>query len=72
MKKPLRYKKYEGTAEYDDIDDTYFGHVVDTRVTGLSIAEYCASTQQGLTIEFQKTVDTLIELKYLDDKGTQV
>lgn len=57
--KSLRYKGVEGTAYYDTDDNTYYGNVVCGLVAEQT--EYCAATQQGLIIEFQKTVDRLKE-----------
>lgn len=57
--KSLKYKNWEGTAYYDSTDEMYYGNVVCELPAEQT--EYCAATQQGLIIEFQKTVDRLKE-----------
>ena len=53
MNNRLKYKGFEGTVEYSEADDCWFGKVLG--IDGLSM--YFGNTLEGLKRDFQEAVD---------------
>lgn len=63
---PYIYQGYRGSATYDDIEDLWFGKVINS---GVDLVPYEAKTLDGLREEFKKAVDNyLVFLKELEEK----